>query len=74
MIFLSKCIMQDNEFKYMNPKSGMNFMKARDVCSNLAELIHELFIINSFVFSNNSQMLIRLIKKQSIEYNTRFLM
>ena len=32
------------------------FMKIQDVCSNLAESIHDLFIINSFVFSNNSQM------------------
>ena len=48
--------MQDNEFKYMNPKRGMNLWKTQDVCSNLAELIHDYFIINSFVFSNNSQM------------------
>ena len=25
--FLSKCTMQDNEFKYMNPESGMNLWK-----------------------------------------------
>ena len=27
LIFLSKCTMQDSEFKFMNPESGMNLLK-----------------------------------------------
>ena len=49
-------MLQDSEFKYHESWKWNEFMKIQDVCSNLAELIHDLFIINSFVFYNNSKM------------------